>query len=146
MVKNFVKDINYIKPSLSFTDLVSNFNLLDDFEERYGYIIELGQKLPHFPDHLKVDSHKVNGCISQVWMLKGFQEGGEDRFAFAADSDSSIVRGLIFVLATIYSGRKIKELNEIDEINFLEQLGFQDKLSINRRNGFAAMIQNIKKN
>jgi len=139
-----IRELDYIQPNLSFDELVSNFSLLDDFEDRYRYIIELGEKIPDFPGHLKVDSHRVNGCISQVWMIKSFQKAGGG-FAFAADSDSSIVKGLIYILAIIYTGKKKSELGEINESVFLDQLGLREKLSVNRRNGFAAMIQSIKK-
>ncbi|MAI06119.1 MAG: hypothetical protein CBC47_03145 [Alphaproteobacteria bacterium TMED87] len=145
MNKNLIKDIEYIYPSISFDDLVSNFNMLNDFEDRYSYIIELGQKLPILPDFIKTDQYKVEGCMSQVWMIKGNFKSFNDRFAFAADSDSSIVKGLIFVLATIYTGKKITELSDINEVSHLEELGLQDRLSVNRRNGFAAMIDKIRR-
>ena len=145
MNENLIKDIYFIYPSISFSDLVSNFSILDEFEDKYSYIIELGKKVPDLPNHMKIEKYRVEGCMSQVWMIKGAYRDTNDRIAFAADSDSSIVKGLIFILATIYTGKKIDEISEINEVTHLKALGLQDRLSVNRRNGFAAMINRIRK-
>tara|TARA_B100000073_G_scaffold296980_1_gene261867 strand:+ start:2384 stop:2827 length:444 start_codon:yes stop_codon:yes gene_type:complete len=144
MNEDLIKDTHFIYPSISFCDLVSNFSMFDEFEDKYSYIIELGKKVPDLPDNMRIEKYKVEGCMSQVWMVKGTYRDTNDRIAFAADSDSSIVKGLIFILATIYTGKKISEITEINELTCLEALGLQDRLSVNRRNGFASMISKIR--
>src|SRR5579883_457970 len=95
-----------IEPPMSFEELKENFDLLDAWDDRYAYLIDLGRKLPPLPDIWKTDATKVRGCMSQVWLVPG---GSPEHFAFAADSDSSIVKGLIAVLGTIFSGKPAKD-------------------------------------
>ncbi len=133
-----------IVPELSFEELTENFALFDDWEDRYRYLIDLGRKLPPFPDALKTDAHKVRGCMSQVWMVPGHPEGAPTRFAFAADSDAHIVKGLIAVLGTLYSGKTPAEIAAIDTDAAFRGLGLDQHLSPSRRNGLVSMVEKIK--
>jgi len=142
--QNMHVKLNYIYPKFSFENLVENFSILDDWEDRYSYIIELGDKIPEFPGSLKVDKNKVSGCMSQVWMVQGNFYNDPEKFAFAADSDSRIVKGLIYILATIYTGQKKRNLISVNESSSLMRLGLEKHLSIGRRNGFDSMVQKIK--
>ena len=133
-----------IVPELSFEELTENFALFDDWEDRYRYLIDLGRKLPPFPDALKTDAHKVRGCMSQVWMVPGHPEGAPNRFAFAADSDAHIVKGLIAVLGTLYSGKTPAEIAAIETDAAFRGLGLDQHLSPSRRNGLVSMVEKIK--
>jgi cysteine desulfuration protein SufE len=130
-----------IAPSLSFDELKENFGLLDEWDDRYAYLIDLGRKLPALPDDFKNDVTKVRGCMSQVWLVPG---GSTQDFRFAADSDSSIVKGLIAVLAILFSGHPAAMVASIDAQAEFRNLGLEQHLSPNRRNGFVAMVGRIK--
>ena len=130
-----------IEPAMSFAELRENFDLLEAWDDRYAYLIDLGRKLPALPDAWKTDATKVRGCMSQVWLVPG---GEPAHFAFAADSDSSIVKGLIAVLATVFSGKSAREASDADAEEAFRTLGLEQHLSPNRRNGFVAMVGRIK--
>ena len=138
-----------IAPEMTFAELAENFALFDDWDDRYAYLIDLGRKLPPLPDAWKTETTKVRGCMSQVWMVPGHATGenGEDRgrFAFAADSDAHIVKGLIAVLGVLFSGKTPAEIAAIDTEAAFRQLGLDQHLSPNRRNGFVAMVDRIKR-
>lgn len=138
-------DLPMIEPVVSFDELSVNFQLFDDWEDRYRYIIDLGKKLPKFPEALKTDIYKVRGCMSQVWIIPGHVEGDVDRFAFAADSDAHIVKGLIHALATLYTGKSMKDVMGIDAEAAFAKLGLDQHLSPSRRNGVASMVGRIRK-
>jgi cysteine desulfuration protein SufE len=131
-----------ITPELTFDELVENFGLLDDWEDRYRYLIDLGKKLPPFPNALKVEAHKVRGCMSQVWLVPGRTTDG--RFAFAADSDAHIVKGLIAVLGVLYSGKTPAEAATVDAEASFRALGLDQHLSPSRRNGLVAMVGKLR--
>ena len=133
--------LEMIAPSLSFAELKENFGLLDEWDDRYAYLIDLGRKLPPLPDAYKTETTKVRGCMSQVWLVPG---GTASDFRFAADSDSSIVKGLIAVLASLFSGHGAAEVAKIDAESEFRALGLEQHLSPNRRNGFVAMVGRIK--
>lgn len=114
--------------------------VFDDWMERYGYIIELGRKLPPFPDAWADDTHRVPGCQSRVWMEAVPREG---RLFFAGASDAAIVSGLVALLLRVYSGRTPDEILATDPI-FLKELGLLEALSTNRGNGIAAMARAIR--
>jgi len=137
-------DLQMIEPAVRFDDLVENFGLFDDWEDRYRYIIDLGRKLPIFPDALKNDAHKVRGCMSQVWIIPGHAPADQGRFAFAADSDAHIVKGLIHVLASLYTGKAMTEVVAVDAEAAFAQLGLDQHLSPSRRNGLVAMVDRIR--
>jgi len=128
-----------------FDDIAETFDFLDDWEERYRHVIELGRALTPMDEALKVPANKVEGCASQVWifpMITG--EGPEARFDFFGDSDAMIVRGLIAILHALYSGRAMAELPQIDAAAQLARLGLDEHLSSQRSNGVRAMIARIR--
>lgn len=131
-------------PEMAFDELADNFELFDDWEDRYRYIIDLGKKLPPLPDAFKTDATKVRGCMSQVWLVHARLPGEDHRFAFAADSDAHIVRGLIAVLITLYSGKSAAEIAEIDAEAAFARLGLDQHLSPSRRNGLFSMVGRIQ--
>lgn len=114
--------------------------VFDDWMERYGYIIELGRKLPPFPKEWQNDSHRVPGCQSQVWMEADVRDG---RMMLAGASDAAIVSGLVALLLRVYSGRTPAEVLATDP-SFLRDLGLLEALSTNRGNGIAAMARRIR--
>src|SRR6185295_9883048 len=122
-----------IKPEMSFAELAENFALFDDWEDRYRYLIDLGRKLPPFPDAAKTEANKVRGCMSQVWMVPGHAADDPAKFAFAADSDAHIVKGLIAVLGTLFSGKTPAEIAATDTEAGFKQLGLDQHLSPTRR-------------
>ena len=122
-------------------EIVSDFELFEDWEEKYAYIIDLGKQLPPMADILKTDDNKVRGCTSQVWMI--FKQNPQNRIEFIADSDAVIVRGLIGLLVKIYNGHTPAEARAIDIEELFEKIGLSTHLSPNRRNGFFAMVSRI---
>lgn len=133
----------YIAMAMSVEELIENFSLFPDWEERYRYLIDLADTLSVFPENLKTPENKIEGCVSQVWMVPDLRADG--RFDFLADSDSHIVRGLIAVLRIIYTGRTAEEIAAIDIKGIFGQLGLESHLSPNRRNGFYAMVGAIRR-
>lgn len=126
-------------------ELIENFELLDDWEDRYRYVIDLGKKLPEFPETRRDDDHKVPGCMSQVWMTSEARTEGDDTvLEIRGDSDAHIVRGLIGILLEVYSGRPAREILALDIGGLFEQLGLDTHLTANRRNGFTSMVQRIR--
>lgn len=121
--------------------LIDHFAILGEWTERYKYIIDLGAKLPVFPDEYKVDAFKVKGCLSQVWMRAHFENG---RLHFLAVSDSAIVSGLIAILMVIYNDLTPAEILNTPP-DFLQQLQLEAHLSPTRNNGLHAMLSQIKR-
>ncbi|MBS0583966.1 MAG: SufE family protein [Proteobacteria bacterium] len=120
--------------------IAEEFAFFGDWTERYQYLIDLGRKLPPFPDALKTEEYKVQGCQSQVWLVAG---GDARRMDFQAISDSAIVSGLIALLLRVYSGRSAQEILDT-EPRYIEAIGLARHLSPTRSNGLAAMLQTIK--
>jgi cysteine desulfuration protein SufE len=120
--------------------IADEFAFFGDWTERYQYLIDLGRKLPPFPDALKTDEHKVSGCQSQVWLVPS---GDAKHLEFRAISDSAIVSGLIALLLRVYSGRSASEILAT-EPKFIEAIGLAKHLSPTRSNGLAAMLAAIK--
>jgi len=133
-----------IKPEMSYADLAENFALFDEWDDRYSYLIDLGRKLPPLPDDYKTDAYKVRGCMSQVWMVPGHPSGAPGVFAFAADSDASIVKGLIAVLGILFSGQTPEAIAQIDVDQAFRTLGLDQHISPSRRNGLVSMVEKIK--
>ena len=128
-----------------FSDIVETFELLDDWEERYRYVIDLGKDMPEMDAALKSDLTKVDGCVSQVWIAPRLEgEGGGARLHFSGDSDAMIVRGLIAVLHAMLSGRPASEIAAEDVQGRLAELGLDQALSPQRSNGLKAMVQRLK--
>jgi cysteine desulfuration protein SufE len=133
-------------PLPTIEQIVQDFAILDEWEDRYKYIIELGRALPEFSEAFRTQENKVHGCASQVW-LKSFvsdKEKGRPRLKFVADSDAIIVRGLIAIAFSLFSGRTAEEILATDTARELEQLQLKDHLSPQRSNGFVALISRIK--
>ncbi len=123
-------------------DVIASFAFLDDWEDRYRYLIELGRDHTGLPDALKTDANKVSGCTSQVWFHTHSDQA--PRLSFSADSDAHIVKGLIAVLLAAYSGRTPAEIAAVDIKAIFTELGLDEHLSPNRRNGFFAMVERIR--
>jgi cysteine desulfuration protein SufE len=124
-----------------FEDIVDDFEFLEDWEDRYRYVIEKGKAMDPLPDALKVPATKVDGCASQVWLHPSI-DGGV--FRFDGESDAMIVRGLIAVLRTLYNGVPVSGILDIDAPAELARLGLNDHLSAQRSNGLRAMIERIR--
>ena len=127
--------------AITVDDIAENFDLLGDWEERYKYVIELGDQLPPMDNALKTDATKVRGCTSQVWMVAKEEDGV---FTFLADSDAHIVRGLVAILLIAYNGKTVAEIQAFPIEEFFKQLGLDKQLSPNRRNGFVSMVDKIR--
>ena len=125
----------------AFTDIADNLSYLDDWEDRYKYIIELGQALPPLADAEKNAVNKVNGCVSQVWLVT---ERDHDMLTYRGESDAMIVRGLAAILIALYSGRPAKEIAETDAIALFDEMGLREHLSTQRSNGLVAMVNRIR--
>ena len=128
--------------NMSIQEIIDNFDLMGEWEERYQYLLSLANKLPPMDESLKTDTAKVKGCMSQVWMVLGWDE--QKRLTFMADSDAMLVKGLIFVLASIVSQKTAKDIQNIDIGALFSQLGLETQLSPNRRNGFFSMVERVK--
>ena len=120
--------------------IAEDLELFDDWMDRYQFIIEMGRKLPPFPEDWANDSHRVPGCQSRVWMEAVFRDGS---LFFAGASDAAIVSGLIALLLRVYSGRSPEEIIDTDPV-FLKDLGLLEALSTNRGNGIAAMARKVR--
>ena len=132
-------------PNSSFDEIIEDFEFLDDWEDRYRYIIELGKKMSPLESAMKVASTKVDGCASQVWIVPKISGSGDMKlFNFIGDSDAMIVRGLIAILSVLYSNITVKEAIEIDANVEFRKLGLTDHLSAQRSNGLRSMIERLK--
>jgi cysteine desulfuration protein SufE len=125
----------------AFTEIAENLSYLDDWEDRYKYIIELGQALPPLADDEKNAANKVNGCVSQVWLVT---ERDGAMLRYRGESDAMIVRGLAAILIALYSGRPAREITETDAIALFDELGLREHLSTQRSNGLVAMVNRIR--
>ncbi len=129
----------------AFEEIVETFEFLDDWEDRYRHVIELGRAMPPMEEALKTPATKVDGCASQVWIHPRLEGSGESaQFDFAGDSDAMIVRGLIAVLHALYAGASLRELGDIDAQAELRRLGLDEHLSSQRSNGLRAMVARIQ--
>ena len=126
----------------AFEEIAETFAFLDDWEDRYRHVIELGKAMPALDEAFRVPATKVDGCASQVWLHPRIAQG---RFDFAGDSDAMIVRGLIAVLHALYSGVPVAEVAKVDAAAELGRLGLTDHLSSQRSNGVRAMVERIRK-
>ena|ERR1700674_4855672 len=131
---------------MTIDDIIENFALLDDWDDRYRYVIELGRALAPLPDALRNDANKVQGCASQVWLATKAEADrkGEPALTFIGDSDAHIVRGLIAILFALYSGRAARDILATDALAVFERLGLREHLTPQRSNGFRSMVDRIK--
>ena len=126
-------------------DLMADFELLDDWEDRYRHVIELGKDLPPFPDEDRTSTNKVRGCASQVWLVARVSgEPPDPVITFSGDSDALIVKGLVAIALMIYSRRRASEILATDATAILRDLGLSDHLTPQRSNGFASMMARIQ--
>lgn len=125
----------------AFEEIVEDFEFLEEWEDRYRYVIDAGKKMAPLEDALKVPATKVDGCASQVWLHPQSEDGV---FHFDGDSDALIVRGLIAVLRALYNGVPLGELAQVDAPAELARLGLNEHLSAQRSNGLRAMIERIR--
>ena len=128
-----------------FEEIVETFEFLDDWEDRYRHVIDMGKSMEPLEDAFRVPATKVDGCASQVWIVPQIEgEGDEARFDFRGDSDAMIVRGLIAVLHALYAGLPVAEVGRVDAGAELARLGLDDHLSAQRSNGLRAMVARIR--
>jgi cysteine desulfuration protein SufE len=122
-----------------------DFSLLDEWEDRYRYVIELGEALPPFPDAERNAVNKVPGCVSQVWLTTEQAPGADPIITFTGDSDAHIVRGLVAIMLALFSGRSASQILETDAEATLKSLGLDEHLSPQRANGLRSMVKRIKR-
>lgn len=125
----------------AFEEIAETFEFLDDWEDRYAHVIELGREMAPLDDAYKVAATKVDGCASQVWLVPNVEN---DVFTFQGASDAMIVSGLIAILHALYDGLPVAEIASVDARAELERLGLNDHLSAQRSNGLRAMIERIR--
>jgi len=125
----------------NFEDIVGDFEFMDDWEDRYRYVIELGKSMDPLDVAFRVDANKVHGCASQVWLQSYIEDGV---YRFDGDSDALIVRGLIAVLRALYNGVPTQQIAAIDAPAELARLGLNDHLSAQRSNGVRSMVERIR--
>ena len=131
---------------MSYDDIVADFEFLDEWEDRYRYVIELGRTLDPLPGDAHNDTNKVHGCVSQVWLQTTVEKNsdGAPVLHFKGDSDAHIVSGLVAIMLKLFSGKTAKKILEINANAALKQLGLDEALTPQRSNGLASMIQRIK--
>ena len=127
-------------------NIIDNFSLLDEWDDRYRYEIELGRELAPLPERDRTDTNKVQGCASQVWLATTVKPdgAGDPMMHFVGDSDAHIVRGLIAILFAFYSGKSARDILDGDAIALFERLGLREHLTPQRSNGFRSMVERIK--
>ena len=131
----------------SIDEIIENFALLDEWDDRYRYVIELGRTLTPLPDALRTQANKVQGCASQVWLATDVKPNGASgpTLSFIGDSDAHIVRGLIAILFALYSGKGAREILSTDAIALFEKLALREHLTPQRSNGFRSMVERIRR-
>ena len=132
--------------AMTIDEIIENFSFLDDWDDRYRYVIELGRRLSPLPDAARSDANKVQGCASQVWLATHVKPDGAagPTLTFVGDSDAHIVRGLIAILFAIYSGKSARDILSTDAVAVFERLGLREHLTPQRSNGFRSMVERIK--
>jgi cysteine desulfuration protein SufE len=130
---------------MTIDEIRDNFALLDDWDDRYRYVIELGRMLDPMPEAEHSSANKVQGCVSQVWLSRHIDRGEADkpRLNYLGDSDAHIVRGLIAILLTLYSGQTAQKILATDATQVFNEFGFRDHLTPQRSNGLRAMVERI---
>ncbi|MEL7151638.1 MAG: SufE family protein [Pseudomonadota bacterium] len=131
--------------STAFEDIADTFEFLEDWEDRYRHVIDMGKAMDPLPESQRIPATKVDGCASQVWLVPEISgQGAEAVFTFKGDSDAMIVRGLIAVLIALYDGLSVDNVLSVDAPAELGRLGLNDHLSAQRSNGLRAMVQRIR--
>src|SRR5438093_11470231 len=131
---------------MTIDEIIDNFSLLEEWDDRYRYVIELGRSLPQLDERERSDANKVQGCASQVWLATKVRPDGAGGplLSFAGDSDAHIVRGLIAILFAIYSGKHARDILNTNAIALFERMGLKEHLTPQRSNGFRSMVERIK--
>ena len=131
---------------MTIDEIIENFSLLDQWDDRYRYVIELGHTLDPLPVSAHVEANKVQGCASQVWLITRVKPNGSGGplLQFVGDSDAHIVRGLIAILFALYSGKSAREILAIDAIALFDRLGLRENLTPQRSNGLRSMVDRIR--
>jgi cysteine desulfuration protein SufE len=127
-------------------EIVDNFSLLEEWDDRYRYVIELGRTLNPLPERQRTDANKVQGCASQVWLATTVHPDGQSGpiLTFIGDSDAHIVRGLIAILFAMFSGKRAGDILSTDAIAVFDRLGLREHLTPQRSNGFRSMVERIR--
>ena len=125
--------------------IYEDFAVLDEWEDRYRYVVDLGQALPPFPDAARSPANKVQGCVSQVWLTTARGSGPDPQIRFAGDSDAHIVKGLVAIMLALFSGQRASKILATDAVGTLRRLGLDEHLTPQRANGLRAMIRRIKR-
>ncbi|MFB9951386.1 SufE family protein [Rhizobium puerariae] len=128
----------------SLEQIIDDFAFLDEWEDRYRYVIELGKQLPDLADDDKVPENKVQGCASQVWLVSHVDGGADPVMTFEGDSDAHIVRGLVAIVLAVYSGKRASEIAATDAIEIFDRIGLVEHLSSQRANGLRSMVKRIR--
>lgn len=128
----------------SLDKILDDFAFLDDWEDRYRYVIELGKELPDLADDKKTAENKVQGCASQVWVVSHSDGEADPVMTFEGDSDAHIVRGLVAIVLAVYSGKKASDIVGLDAIQVFDKIGLVEHLSSQRANGLRSMINRIQ--
>lgn len=129
----------------SLDQIIDDFAFLEDWEDRYRYVIELGKALPDLPDSQKTAENKVQGCASQVWLVVNpADETNDPVLTFEGDSDAHIVRGLVAIVLALYSGKHASEIAKLDALDTFREIGLVEHLSAQRANGLRSMVQRIR--
>lgn len=131
---------------MTIDEIIENFSLLDEWDDRYRYIIELGRMLEPLPQSEHSEANKVQGCASQVWLTTNVQPDGEAGpiLSFLGDSDAHIVRGLIAILFAFYSGKSARDILSIDALGLFDRIGLREHLTPQRSNGLRSMVERIR--
>ena len=131
---------------MTIDEIIDNFAVLDEWDDRYRYVIELGRELAPLADGARTDANKVQGCASQVWLATSVKPNGAGgpTLTFVGDSDAHIVRGLIAILFALYSGKAARAILETDAVALFERLGLREHITPQRSNGFRSMVERIR--
>jgi cysteine desulfuration protein SufE len=131
---------------MTIDDIINNFSVLDEWDDRYRYVIELGRGLAPLPEAERTETNKVQGCASQVWLATTARPNGEAGpvMSFVADSDAHIVRGLIAILFALYSGKPARDILSIDALATFDRMGLRENLTPQRSNGLRSMVERIR--
>ena len=131
--------------TVAFDEIIADFDFLEDWDDRYKYLIDLGRQLETFPELSRIDANKVRGCASQVWLTYSEEGTGDSAvLKFQGDSDAHIVKGLVAVLLALYNGKTRSEILALDERNLLNPLDLDGHITPQRSNGLASMITRVK--
>lgn len=131
--------------NMNIEPIIDDFDFLDEWEDRYRYLIELGKALPPLGEDERVDANKVRGCASQVWLVHAADESDNPILTYRGESDAHIVQGLIAILLALYSGQRASDILNIDAEARLNQIGLRDHLTAQRSNGLSSMVARIRR-